>query len=132
MSGFRLLAMVMPLIPISHTTTRLSFNVDAFVTFHLGSKPLTCLSFLSTHIFFKFSGRGVIPHRRYIDLHTFMVGVDEPASARFFEVSRSGERPEPTVIVRMRENEKTSVIRLTGAIRFGFDPSYYALILVIF
>lgn len=56
MSGFRLLAMVMPLIPISHITTRLSFNVDAFVTFHLGLKPLTCLSFLSTHIFLNSQG----------------------------------------------------------------------------
>ena len=34
---------------------------------------------------------------------------DKPASARFVEVSRSGEMPEPTVIVRMRENGKTLV-----------------------
>jgi len=34
---------------------------------------------------------------------------DKPASARFVEVSRSGEMPEPTVIVRMRENENTLV-----------------------
>jgi len=48
---------------------------------------------------------------------------DEPASARCIEVSRSGEKPEPTVIVRMRENEETPVSSLTGAICFGFDPS---------
>ena len=34
---------------------------------------------------------------------------DKPASARFVEVSRSGEMPEPTVIVRMRENGNTLV-----------------------
>jgi len=48
---------------------------------------------------------------------------DEPASARCIEVSRSGEKPEPTVIVRMRENEETPVSSLAGAICFGFDPS---------
>ena len=45
-----------------------------------------------------FSGRGVIPHRRY-------VCKNEPASARLIAgVSRSGAMPEPTVIVRMKEN----------------------------
>ena len=49
-----------------------------------------------------FSGRGENPHRRYADF-------DPRARERslkpdFSEVSRSGERPEPTVIVRMKEN----------------------------
>jgi hypothetical protein len=49
-----------------------------------------------------FSGRGENPHRRYVDF-------DPRARERsqkpdFSEVSRSGERPEPTVIVRMKEN----------------------------
>jgi len=50
-----------------------------------------------------FSGRGEIPHRRYIGM------TDQPASGPVLKkqgVSRSGERPEPTVIVRMKENAR--------------------------
>lgn len=47
-----------------------------------------------------FSGQGEIPYRRYVHL------LDEPASACrcLAGSSRSGERPEPTVTVRMGEN----------------------------
>ena len=46
-----------------------------------------------------FSGRGAIPYRRYAAL------VASPRAPLGFErVSRSGERPEPTVKVRMEEN----------------------------
>ena len=45
-----------------------------------------------------FSGRGEIPHRWYMD------NIHEPTSGPHSGVSRSGERPEPTVTVRMKES----------------------------
>ncbi len=46
-----------------------------------------------------FSGRGEIPHRRYAGM------TRKPASGPGLRgVSRSGEKPEPTVTVRMKEN----------------------------
>ena len=49
-----------------------------------------------------FSGRGEIPHRRY---PWFFTGARERSAQALAgaEVSRSGEMPEPTVIVRMKE-----------------------------
>lgn len=53
-----------------------------------------------------FSGRGEIPHRRYPDLTR---GARErPTPVSRGGVSRSGEMPEPTVIVRMKE-DKTDI-----------------------
>ena len=53
-----------------------------------------------------FSGRGEIPHRRYPDLTR---GARErPTPVCRGGVSRSGEMPEPTVIVRMKE-DKTDI-----------------------
>ena len=65
-----------------------------------------------------FSGRGEIPHRRYTLL-------SEPASARFVEVSRSGEMPEPTVIVRMKENKKTSAVSSTFCVDEHWCTSFW-------
>lgn len=61
----------------------------------------------------QFSGRGETPHRRYVDL------VHEPASGLFVfltGVSRSGEMPEPTVTVRMKESVKESTVHLRGGL----------------
>ena len=43
-------------------------------------------------------GRGEIPHRWYMD------NIHEPTSSPHSGVGRSGERPEPTVTVRMKES----------------------------
>jgi hypothetical protein len=62
----------------------------------------------------RFSGRGAIPHRRY---PVFMAGSPR-ALPGVRKVSRSGERPEPTVTVRMKE--KTAAVH--GRERFFAAP----------
>ena len=61
----------------------------------------------------QFSGRGEIPHRRYAALPRARERLPKG------RVSRSGARPEPTVIVRMEENERVGVPE--GALRCARD-----------
>ena len=68
-----------------------------------------------------FSGRGEIPHRRYPEISSS--GSPRALQKSDLEVSRSGERPEPTVIVRMGENMLGSVERFALAVRVAVAGS---------
>ena len=78
-----------------------------------------------------FSGRGEIPHRRYPDLTR---GARErPTPVCRGGVSRSGEMPEPTVIVRMKEDKTDlAVLALVGwPLHARLCLPFHALILVL-